>query len=101
MTQPVQLKTIGTTPVRIVFSNTKRTSLTLENHSATQTLRVSPIKGDIATHGLRMFPADKVNLNRGDGDRPDLEWWVVSDGAGATLMIMEAWETPAPITKEG
>lgn len=82
---------IGTTAVKAVTWNSKRTSLLIFNNHATQILYfgfnalVSP------TNGQPIRPYTGYAFSPETGDDPTLDYWLIADGANTDARITEQW----------
>lgn len=80
---------VGTTRGRAVHSDIKRTSLGISNNHATAVVFFGHTSELDADSGFPILPKTTMFFNVGFGDRPDLEYWLVSDTADTDVRLME------------
>lgn len=91
MVSPYYQKTVGTTALRLVEPNRKRTSLIIFNQSTGATLYVGFDNHVSTVRGMPVAPQTGMVFSELLGDRPDLEYWVLSSAVSTDLRIMEAY----------
>lgn len=83
--------TVGTTPVRGVESNAKRTSLTIFNNSTTATVYYGADPSVTTGNGMVILPQTGWSFLIGMGDDPTTEFYLVSNAAGADVRVSEGY----------
>lgn len=83
--------TVGTTPVRGVESNTKRTSLTIFNNSTSATVYYGADRSVTTDNGMVILPQTGWSFLIGMGDDPTTEFYLVSDVGGADVRVSEGY----------
>lgn len=80
---------VGTTVKRATHSDIERTSLGIANEHASAVLYYGHTTELTAANGFPILPKTSLFFNVGFGDRPDLEFYVISDTANTPIKIME------------
>lgn len=80
---------VGTTRRRAVHTDIKRTSLGISNNHSTAVIYYGHTSELSVDSGFPILPKTIMFFNRGFGDRPDLEFWLVSDTANTNIRLME------------
>ena len=80
---------VGTTRDRAVHSDIKRTSLGIANNHTSAVVYFGHTSELTTDTGFPIAPKTIMFFNEGFGDRPDLEYYLVSDTADTDVRIME------------
>lgn len=83
---------VGTTRRRAVHTDDKRTSLGIANNHATAVVYFGHTSQLTVDGGFPILPKTTTFFNVGFGDRPDLEFWLISDTADTDVRLMEFFE---------
>lgn len=81
--------TVGTTRKRVVHTDSLRTSLGIANHHSTAVLYFGHTSELTVGGGFPIQPKSTTFFNVGFGDRPDLEFWLISDTVDTPARVME------------
>jgi hypothetical protein len=84
----IDVLTVDTTAKRAVHHDARRTSLAIVNVSSTVTVYLGSDIGVTSQNGFPVYPGTSITFNKGLGDRPDIERYIVGD-ASAEIRIME------------
>ena len=79
---------VDTTAKRAVNYDARRTSLAIANISSTVIVYLGSDIGVTNKNGFPVYPGTSMTFNKGLGDRPDIERFIVGD-ASAEIRIME------------
>ena len=80
---------VGTARRRAVHSDIKRTSFGISNNHVTAVVYFGHTSELTVDTGFPILPKTTMFFNLGFGDRPDLEYWLVSDTADTDIRLME------------
>lgn len=80
---------IGVAAKRATHSDKDRTSLGIANEHATAILYFGHTSELSASNGFPIQPKTSIFFNKGFGDQPELEFWLISDTASTPVKIME------------
>ena len=80
---------VGTTVKRATHSDMMRTSLGIANEHASAVLYYGHTSELTVDNGFPILPKTPIFFNVGFGDRPDLEFYLISDTANTPVKIME------------
>lgn len=80
---------VGTTRKRVVHTDSLRTSLGIANHHDTAVLYFGHTSELTVDSGFPIQPKTTTFFNVGFGDRPDLEFWLISDTVDTPVRVME------------
>lgn len=86
---------VGTTRRRAVHSDIKRTSLGIANHHTSAIIYFGHTSELTVDGGFPIAPKTTIFFNEGFGDRPDLEYYLVSDTADTDVRLMEFFKEGA------
>lgn len=91
MVRPYYFKRVGTSAIRLVEPNKKRTSLLIFNQSTSATLYVGFDNAVSTVRGMPIAPQTGLTFSELGGDRPDLEYWVLASAVSTDVRVMEAY----------
>lgn len=80
---------VSATRKRVVHSDIKRTSLGIANNHGSAVLFYGHTSELTVDTGFPILPKTQFFFNVGFGDRPDLEFWLISDTVDTNVRIME------------
>lgn len=86
---------VGTTQKRAVHTDDKRTSLGIANHHSTAVVYFGHTSELTVDSGFPILPKTIMFFNVGFGDRPDLEFRLISDTVATPVRIMEFFKEEA------
>jgi len=89
--EPVSIS-VGTTPVRAVYANPKRSSLTILNTHTTAKVYYGRSNQVTTSDGIPIYSETAAVFLKGLGDRPDLEYWLISDTVATDVRVDESSE---------
>lgn len=95
MTAPIKPETVGTTAMKVVQANSRRTALGIANLSTTATLYIGNDVNVSSTNGFPIFSTSTRDMNSGLGDQPELEYWLISDTASTSIAVQESFRESA------
>ena len=90
VTSPFRIS-VGTTAVRVVPSDKKRTALGIANLHSTAVLYYSTDPNVTTANGFPIHPKSIRDLNIGLGDNPKTEFFVISDTAATDVAVSEQY----------
>ena len=82
---------VGVTAQRVIEGNRRRTAIGIANLSGTATIYIGADNQLTVNNGFPVYPGTQITFNKGFGDRPDIERWIVSDSPGADVRIIEEY----------
>jgi len=81
---------VGKTPKQVVYSNPRRTSLTIYNNSAGAKLFYGADNSVTPENGMVILAQSGWSFLKGLGDVPQAAYWLVADAEGVDVRIAEA-----------
>lgn len=87
--------TVGTTPLRLVAYNRNRKRLLILNEGdagLVAIIRVNPSGIAGISQNIPVFPRGSLQYAKEYGDKPELDYYVVSDTANTTVTYEETYE---------
>lgn len=84
-------ETIGVTAKRVIEGNPCRTAVGIANVSGAPTVYIGSDSQLTIGNGFPIYPGTQITFNQGNGDRPDVERWLVADAPGADIRIIEEY----------
>lgn len=85
-------RVVGTSAVRAVHSDNARTALGFANEHTSAVLYYGHTSQLSEGKGFPILPKTSMFFNKGFGDEPELEFWLVSDTADTSVKIMEFYQ---------
>lgn len=85
-------RVVGTNAVRAVHSNDRRTALGFANEHASAVVYYGHTSQLNTDKGFPILPKTSMFFNKGFGDEPELEFWLISDTASTDVKIMEFYQ---------
>lgn len=83
---------VGVASKRATHSDIKRTSMGIANEHPTAILYFGHTSELSASNGFPIHPKTSIFFNKGFGDQPELEFWLVSDTADTPVKMMEFFQ---------
>lgn len=80
---------VGTTPKRAVVQYAERTSLAIANLSGSAVVYLGVDNQVNPENGFPINPGGQITFNKGFGDRPDIERWLVAEESPVDVRVIE------------